>query len=130
GSDQAVRARWTERALAVEDRRRRGDLGRIALVFAELAGRYAAWKDCLEDFDMTESQVVNSWVQEARDQARLEEAREILLRILRKRFPGGLTPDVLETINAQPSLEMLHDWLDTALAAFSPEAFLAVLRRC
>ena len=83
----------------------------------------------MDEFGPTESQVVNSWVQEARDQARLEEAREILLRILRKRFPGALTPDVLETINAQPSLEILHDWLDTALAAFSPEAFVAVLRR-
>ncbi len=78
---------------------------------------------------MTESNVVNRWVQEARDQARIEEARENLLRVLRRRFPGVLTDDVLRSINAQPSLNMLHDWFDAAISAFSPDDFLAVLRR-
>ena len=129
GSDEAVIARWKERALTVEDRRRRGDLGTVALVFAELAGRYAAWAKALEGFDMTESNVVNRWVQEARDQARIEEARENLVRVLRRRFPVVLTDDVLGSINAQPSLPMLHDWFDAAITAFAPDEFLAVLRR-
>lgn len=62
GADEAVIVRWKERVLAIKDRRRRGDLGQIALVFAELAGRYAAWERGLEGFDMTESNVVNRWV--------------------------------------------------------------------
>src|SRR4051794_4358715 len=112
GDSEAVIARWKERALAVEDRRRRGELGKIALVFAELVGRYAAWKRGLEGFDMTESKVVNEWIEEAVQQAQIKEARENLLRILRRRFPSVLTEDVLGTVNAQSSLDLLHDWVD------------------
>ena len=129
GDSEAVIARWKELALAVEDRRRRGELGKIALVFAELVGRYAAWKRGLEGFDMTESKVVNEWIEEAVAQAQLKEARENLVRLLRRRFPAALTEDVLGAINAQPSLDMLHDWFEAAISAFSAEAFLAVLRR-
>jgi hypothetical protein len=129
GDSEAVIARWKERALAVDDRRRRGDLGKIALVFAELVGRYAGWKRGLEGFDMTESKVVNEWIEEAVQQAQIKEAREGVLRVLRRRFPAALTEDVLGAINAQPSLDMLHDWFDGALAAFSAEDFLAILRR-
>jgi hypothetical protein len=78
---------------------------------------------------MTESKVVNQWIEEALKQGRLEGARESILRVLRRRFPAALTEDVLGAINAQPSLDMLHGWLDGALAAFSAEEFLALLRR-
>ena len=61
--------------------------------------------------------------------SRAEEARENLIRLLRKRFPAALTPDVVAAINAQPGLEMLHEWFDAALTAFSPEEFVGVLRR-
>jgi hypothetical protein len=129
GSDPAVIQRWGELAAAVPGRRQRGDLGQIALVFAELAGCFPAWEKGLEGWDMTESQVVNRWVQEARDQAHLEEARENLLRVLRKRFPAAVTPEVTQSINAQPSLQILHDWFDAAITAFSQEAFMATLRQ-
>jgi hypothetical protein len=128
-AEAGVITRWNELAMAVTDRRWHGDLGKIALVFADLAGHYAAWEKALEGYEMTESNVVNRWVQEAREQARIEEARENLLRIVRRRFPTALTPEVVEVINTQPSLQILHDWFDTAIAAFSPEAFVAVLRR-
>ncbi len=129
GADEAVIARWKELVLAIADRRRRGDLGKIALVFAELAGRYAAWERSLEEFDMTESAVVNRWVQEAVEQKGLDAAREFLVRLLERKFPGQVLPEVIGTINAQPSLNMLHDWFDAAVSAVSPEEFLAVLRR-
>ncbi len=78
---------------------------------------------------MTESTVVNRWVQEARDQARIEEAREILVRLVRRRFPTVVTDAILGAIDAQPSLHLLHDWCEAAVFAVSPEEFLAVLRR-
>jgi hypothetical protein len=78
---------------------------------------------------MTESKVVSEWIEEAVQQAQVKEARENLLRILRRRFPSVLTEDVLGTVNAQSSLDLLHYWFDAALAVFSPEEFLAVLRR-
>lgn len=39
---------------------------------------------------MTESKVVNSWIKEASEQVRLEEGREYLIRVLRRRFPRDL----------------------------------------
>jgi hypothetical protein len=129
GDKEAVIAGWKDRALAIEDRRRRGDLGKIALVFAELAGRYFAWTTALEDFDMTESKVVNSWIEEAVNQKEIETSRQYLIRLLQQRFPNQIPQEAIETINAQPSLDMLHDWFDAAVAAFSAEQFLAVLRR-
>jgi hypothetical protein len=128
GDSEAVIARWKERALAVEDRRRRGDLGQIALVFAELVGRYAAWERGLEGYDMTESKVVNRWIEEAVEQKGLDEARRFLIRLLERRFPGQVAPEVVSTINAQPSLSMLEDWFDQASLAASLADFLRVLR--
>ncbi len=78
---------------------------------------------------MTESQVVNEWLKEACEQNSLEKGREYLLRVLRRRFPTVLTDDVRKAINEQPSLELLDDWFEAALSAFSAEDFLATLRR-
>jgi hypothetical protein len=126
--DGAVIARWKERVLVIEDRRRRGDLATIALVFAELVGRYAAWKQGLEGFDMTESQVVNAWIEEAVRERDLANTRRLLIRLLNHRFPGQVLPEVVETINSQPSLSLLEDWFDHASRAATFEAFLRVLR--
>jgi hypothetical protein len=57
-------------------------LASIALVFPELAGHYLGWETALAGWQMTESQVVNRWM----EKARLEETRENLLRLLRKSF--------------------------------------------
>jgi hypothetical protein len=128
GDTDAVIARWKERAGAVEDRRRRGDLGQIALVFAELVGRYAAWERGLEGFDMTESKVVNEWIEEALSKDRIERARQYLIRLLQERFPNQVAAEVIETINSQPSLSMLEDWLDQVVRAASFADFVRVLR--
>jgi hypothetical protein len=129
GADAALLARWKELAATVEGGRRRGDLGKIALIFAELVGRYAAWEKALEGLDMTESMVVNSWIKEACEQNSLEKGREYLIRVLRRRFPTVLTDDVLKAINEQPSLDLLNNWFEVALSAFSADEFLAALRR-
>jgi hypothetical protein len=129
GGDPAAIARWKERALAIEDRRRRGDLATIALVFAELAGRYAAWEKGLEGFDMTESKVVNRWIEQALEKDRLENARRLMIRILNHKFPGQVAPDVVQTINSQPSLSLLEDWFEQASQVTSIEDFVRVLRK-
>lgn len=128
GEDAALLARWKDLASAVEDRRRRGDLGKIALVFAELAGRFVAWEKALEGFDMTESKVVNSWIEDAVRERDLDNARRFLLRLLNKRFPCQVPPDVVEAINAQPSLPMLEDWFDSASQIGSMAEFIRLLR--
>jgi hypothetical protein len=129
GHDPALIERWKEQAAAVPDRRVRGDLAQIALVFAELAGCYPAWEKGLEGWDMTEPQVVNRWIEKARAEARLEEARAFVLRALQRRFPGDIPPEVVATINAQPSATMLEGWFDQAMSSASMEEFIAALRR-
>ena len=64
----------------------------------------------------------------------LEQAREFLKRLDLELFleaiefdPRAL--DVRETINTQPSREMLQDWITAAMAADSLQAFIGVLRR-
>jgi hypothetical protein len=113
---------------AIEGRRRRGYLGQVALVFAELAGRYAAWERGLETFDMTESNIVNLWVQEAVERKGLDDARRYLIRLLERKFPGQVSPDVIGAINSQPSLSMLEDWFDQATQAAWFADFVRVLR--
>jgi hypothetical protein len=78
---------------------------------------------------MTESQVVNRWIEKARAETRLEGARAFLLRALRRRFPDTVPPEVVETINAQPSVTMLEAWFDQAMTSASMDAFIAALRR-
>jgi len=128
--DDTVIARWKELAVTlVADKRMRGNLAGIAWVFAELAGTMLAWKRGLEDWEMTESQVVNNWIEKGRSEAKLEDARAFLVRALRRRFGEALPSEVLETINAQPSTQMLEDWFDAALSVTSLQDFVAVLRR-
>lgn len=129
GGEPGNIGRWKELAGTLPDARRRSDLGRIALVFAELAGCYLAWEKALEDFAMTESQVVNRWIEKARADEKLETTWGLLLRVLRKRFPEATLTDVVQTVHSQPSLILLEDWFDAANTVASFGDFLAILRR-
>ena len=85
GGEEAVIGRWKEVvAQVVPDRRVRGNLAGIALVFAELVGRRVGWKRGLEGFDMTESQVVNEWISQGEARGRLQQQRQNVLKLLGK----------------------------------------------
>jgi len=130
GGEEAVIAHWKEVVLAgVEDRGMRGNLAGIALVFAELAGRVPAWKHGLEGFEVTESQIVNEWISQGHTTGRLEQGRRDLLEVLQERFPGAAPAEVIQLINHQESLVLLHDWFRAALRADTFEQFMAVLRQ-
>ncbi|HKI33380.1 MAG TPA: hypothetical protein VKA46_16115 [Gemmataceae bacterium] len=129
GGEVATIARWKELASALPDRRVRGDLGRIALTFAELAGCYSAWEQALEGWDMTESKVVNRWIDEARQQERISLSRKRLLQLAQGRFPGAIPTEVVDLIGRQDSEEMLEDWFLAAVSAPSAEQFLSIIRR-
>jgi hypothetical protein len=102
-----------------------GGLRSVARVFAELTGCRPIWDEELEGWTVTESPLVNSWI----ENGQLQKGREWLLRLVRVRFPGALTPDVVATINAQPSLPLLETWLEAAGRAATYEDFVAVLRQ-
>jgi hypothetical protein len=127
GQQPAVIARWREVVVqVVADRQARGNLAGIALVFAELVGRRAEWQRGLEGFEMTESQVVNEWI----SQGELKRQRRNLLELLEGRFPGAVPNDVVQLIQQQDSLELLHDWFKVAVRASTTfEQFLDVLKK-
>jgi hypothetical protein len=126
GQQDAVIARWREVVVQrVADRRTRGNLAGIALVFAELVGRGAEWRRGLEGFEMTESQVVNEWI----SQGMLKDRRQLLLEALEGRFPGAAPSDVVRLIQQQDSLDVLHDWFKAAIRVSTFEQFLDVLKK-
>jgi hypothetical protein len=131
GQQDAVIARWREVVLqVVPDRRTRGNLAGIALVFAELVGRRPAWRRGLEGFEMTESQVVNEWISQGKAEGNLERQRQNLLELLEGHFPGAVPSDVVQLIQQQDSLELLHDWFKAAVRPSTTlEHFLAVLKK-
>jgi hypothetical protein len=77
---------------------------------------------------MTESKVVNSWIEEAVNRKELETSRRYLIRLLHQRFPNQVTPEVIETINTQPSLSLLEAWFDQASQVASLADFVRILR--
>jgi hypothetical protein len=130
GKDAAVIGRWREVvAQVVPDRRVRGNVAGIALVFAELAGRRAEWNRGLEGFEMTESQVVNDWISRGEAKGKLNERREKLLKLLSKRFPGAVPDDVVRLVNEQESLDILDHWFDAAAEAYTFQQFMDAVKR-
>ncbi len=77
---------------------------------------------------MTESPVVNSWIARAVEETHLRDGRASVVEALTARF-GSLPPEILTTIQQQPSLEMLREWHREACVATTLEEFVAILRR-
>jgi hypothetical protein len=95
---------------------------------AALAGRRRFWQDELEDWTVTESPLLNEWIEQAVEKTRLEQGREWVLAYLKVRFPTELTPEVIDTINQQPGAALLRSWYQGALEARFYDEFLAVVR--
>jgi hypothetical protein len=102
-----------------------GELRTVALYFARLAGRHPVWDDELEGWAMTGSRLLDREI----EKGLLQQGREWLIDCLRGRFPAELTPEVIETINQQPSRPLLHSWFKAALVAETYADFLAVIRQ-
>jgi hypothetical protein len=130
GQQPAVIARWRQVVTqVVAERRVRGDLAGIVMIFAELAGCRPAWQRGLEGFEMTESQVVKEWINQGRAQGNLERQRQDLLELLEGKFPGAVPNDVAQLIQQQDSQNLLHDWFKAAVRVATFEQFLAVLKK-
>jgi hypothetical protein len=129
GGDETTITRWKELAGAVPDRRSRADLGEIALVFAELAGCYLAWEKGLENWDMTDSQVVKGWIEKGEQTGFVRSKQEDILLTLDSRFPGALPPDIRDFIGRQESGPILREWMRASLQVSSMEDFIAVVKQ-
>lgn len=109
---------WKRLASAVPDGRRRSELGGLALILSEAAGRRPAWEDAMEGWEMRESVVVNRWIEEGRQEGRREGLREgeaaarqaTLLELAEARF-GPLPPAIVTRVRAEKDNECLRRWL-------------------
>ena len=78
---------------------------------------------------MTESMVVNGWMQQAADRKHLELSKKYLTMVLDSRFPGMVSNQLRETIEQQPSASLLDEWFDQANRVASMEEFMKVVRQ-
>jgi hypothetical protein len=102
----------------------KANLAGIALLFAELAGRYLVWERALEGWGMIESQVANSW----RAMGELKKARDWLLRLLRAKYKTSVSADIQQIVEQQTDVNLLNRWYDLALEADTWEVFVAGLK--
>src|SRR5262249_31851920 len=72
GGDPGLIHRWRGLVARMPKGRTRNELIGIALVFAELAGYRPAWQRELEEAKMTESAVVNKWIEKATREKELQ----------------------------------------------------------
>jgi hypothetical protein len=79
----------------------------------------------MEELELTESEVVNEWM----EKGALGESRRYLLKLLDRRFPGTVPEGVRRLIQTQDSPELIDSWFDAATDAQSFADFLAVLKR-
>lgn len=135
GAEPGIIRQWRRLAEAEPDAGRRADYGGMALLFAELAGRQAAWGEALRGWNVHQSKQVLKWQAEARKQGRAEgkaEGRvegkvegkvEWLLRTLQRRTGRQVPSDLAATIRNTTDLTTLDRWFDATDGVSSFEEF-------
>ena len=124
----ALIERWKRLAEAEPDRNRRSDLGALAEIFSERAGREDLWTEHLRGWNVEESKIVNGWIAKggARGEARglVQGARNAVLRLGKKRF-GPAPAGVEAAIQAVTDRDRLEQIAERVLDATSWDDLLA-----
>jgi hypothetical protein len=111
----AIMEQWKAAAEAEPDDIRRAEYAELALIFADLAGRAAAWDRALEGWDMQRSQIVDRW--------RADAVREDVFRVYEKRALAHMPDDLATRLRAITDLDELRRWLDAIALANTPDDF-------
>jgi hypothetical protein len=82
----------------------------------------------LKGWNMQQSQQVLEWQEEARQETKIERAREYILRALQKRFQTPVPSDVKARVESMTDLDELDRWFDASLTATSLEGFRAAVQ--
>jgi hypothetical protein len=123
GDDPAIIGQWKRLAEGEPDVHRRADYGGLALVFAELAGRLAAWRQALEGWSMQQSQQVLEWQREAE----IRQMQSVILEGINRRFRVDASGDLRESIEGSTDLAQLRQWCNSLFEADTFDAFRAAL---
>lgn len=99
GGESGIIERWKEIALAEPNSQYRAEFGPLALVFAEAADCWGAWKTALKEWNMIESKQVKEWQDQARTEGKKEGQVELLLGFLKDKF-GNLPPELPSHLKA------------------------------
>jgi hypothetical protein len=114
GDQEGIIAEWLRLASAEADARRRVEYGGLALVFAEAADRWSAWKKALEGWQMIQSKQVLEW--------QAQEKAQTVIEMLEARF--GTLPEELEAaIRRILEIPRLKKFVPLAVKADSLEQF-------
>ncbi len=121
--------RWKQVAEKEPNEERRRRFRDWALVLAELTKELLNWQRGLEGWMVRESQIINGWKKEGRDEGVLLARRAAVLRALRVRFQTTAPDDLRLAIEGTNDPDTLDRWFDAALTASTLDAFRTALRQ-
>jgi hypothetical protein len=126
GGKPTIREEWVRLAAAEPNSLWRSNYAALALIFAELTRHQASWKKTLEGWNVKKSPIIEEWKAEGEAKGRVEAAREILLDLLRDRFPGEVRSDLTASIEGESDRARLWKGISSVSKVSSIEEFRAV----
>jgi hypothetical protein len=83
----------------------------------------------MKGLELTASEVVNRWLQQGERFGEVKASRRMLLGLLQARFPNQVSAEDADTVNQQDSLELLDEWFQAAVRAYTFSQFVEFLRQ-
>jgi hypothetical protein len=121
GGEPTLTEEWKRLADLEPDPRVRLEYAVDVLVFAELPGVRAEWRQALEGWNVLVSQQVLEWQAIAEVKTR----RADLVRLLEKRCKAPVPSDLTEAIQASEDMNLLLRWFDVAAETNTFDEFRA-----
>jgi hypothetical protein len=129
GGDPAVIEEWKRVALTEPDVQRRLMYRDWALVFAELAKELVNWQQALEGWQVQESQVIRGWIDRGKQEGRVENARAVLLDLVRLRLEDPVPEAVRLAVEGTNDEGTLTRWIQAVALANTLAEFTAAMRQ-
>jgi hypothetical protein len=129
GGDPGFIEDWKRVVEMEPDPEKRARYRAWALVFAELSKQLVNWQKGLEGWMMQESQVINGWIRTGEVKGELKNARESILRLVRRRLVDSVPEDLRLAIEGTNDPQVLSRWFDAALDAETLDQFRAAMRQ-
>lgn len=123
GEEVAIISEWKNLAGQEPDQKRRGEMGGLALVFADLAGRQVVGEQGLEGWNMKQSVVVLGWQREAE----VRRMRTVILRSLELRYKTTPPADLANRVGEFEELDELSRWFEATLTSDTLASFRAAV---